>query len=155
MKTLVWLQMATRRHRRACGQTAGKGAGGSRYRSASRVRDECRQAFQMGTARQTAHSRETQCVGDRRVPAMARFGDRRRPATCNRLSRRHGCQVVAGRVVQSLNRAGKIREVDARPHRHGNRPPLINPARTRSDRSSRGHAGVRERFEEAGWSASD
>lgn len=48
-----------------------KGLAGGGNRSGESLRDERGKALQVGAARKTAHPQETECSGDRRLPALA------------------------------------------------------------------------------------
>src|SRR5581483_75203 len=98
-----------------------------------------RQAFQMGAARQAPHSQETERVGDRGVPSVARYGNSTGETARDRLSWGDGGAVAARAAVQGDGAAGHVRVLAARAARARDGASVLDSARAR-----RGDASCRD-----------
>src|SRR5262249_35864362 len=98
-------------------------------RSAPCLRDERREAFQVGAARQAADPCEAEQRRDRGVPAVARHGDRAREAPRPGVPRRDGRAGAARARVQGFATARRVRALAAGAARDGHGPPFLDSAR--------------------------
>ncbi len=129
------------------GTPAANRARAGRHRSRGHLRDERREALQVGgqrRARQAAHSPEAEHDRGARLPALAARRDRGHRAARDRVPGRDRGAVAAG---ERLPGDAEPRQAPARPSRRGYRgdgPPGLDPAR-QPGRARGGAGGARRR----------
>src|SRR5690242_14331858 len=117
--------------RGAGGMVAGQSAGGGWHRARGSLRDQRGEAFQLGTARQAAHSQKTQPAADYGLPSVAGSGAGGGETGGVGLPGRYGGAGVAGQGFSRQPATGADGVFASGAIRDGDRASIFDSARTR------------------------
>ena len=103
----------------------------SRNRPQKSLRHQRRKTFQVGASRQTPHPQKTQRRGNRCLPPLAGFRNRRHPPQGYCLSRRHSSPSPARQRFSRHSASRRIHRVHSRALRRRHRTSILDLARAR------------------------